>query len=104
MISLFVVAPYLWSSAFTVDAPRSLTQSAPNEYNVGSDNSIKTVGILNNLSDDELLETVERQTFRYFWYYAHPSSGMARERSNTVKADFYLDYINESNEIGRAHV
>src|ERR1700761_9583204 len=34
------------------------------------------------LSDSALLDLTERQTFRYFWDYAHPVSGMARERSN----------------------
>lgn len=34
------------------------------------------------LSDEELLELVQKQTFRYFWDFAHPVSGMARERSN----------------------
>jgi hypothetical protein len=32
--------------------------------------------------DDALLELVQRQTFRYFWDFAHPVSGLARERSN----------------------
>jgi hypothetical protein len=35
-----------------------------------------------NLSDTALLELVQKQTFRYFWDFAHPVSGMARERSN----------------------
>ncbi len=35
-----------------------------------------------NLSDSALLDLVQRQTFRYFWDFAHPVSGMARERSN----------------------
>jgi hypothetical protein len=43
---------------------------------------IEVRGILPNLSDDELLDEVQRQTFRYFWDFAHPVSGMARERSN----------------------
>lgn len=30
--------------------------------------------------DDELLTLVQRQTFKYFWDYAHPVSGLARER------------------------
>lgn len=34
------------------------------------------------LSDDELMTLVQKQTFRYFWDYAHPVSGLARERSN----------------------
>lgn len=35
------------------------------------------------LTDSALLDEVQRQTFRYFWDFAHPVSGMARERSNT---------------------
>jgi len=35
-----------------------------------------------NLDDSALLDLTERQTFRYFWDFAHPVSGMARERSN----------------------
>ena len=35
-----------------------------------------------NLSDNDLLELVQKQTFRYFWDFAHPVSGLARERSN----------------------
>lgn len=32
------------------------------------------------LTDDSLLSLVQRQTFRYFWEGAEPTSGMARER------------------------
>ncbi len=35
------------------------------------------------LSDSALLDEVQKQTFKYFWDFAHPVSGMARERSNT---------------------
>jgi hypothetical protein len=34
------------------------------------------------LTDDQLLDTVQKQTFSYFWDFAHPVSGLARERSN----------------------
>src|SRR3954469_11419793 len=34
------------------------------------------------LSDSALLDLVQKQTFSYFWDFAHPVSGMARERSN----------------------
>ena len=34
----------------------------------------------NYVSDDELLTIVQERTFRYFWDYAHPVSGLARER------------------------
>ncbi|KAF0200817.1 MAG: hypothetical protein FD170_3193 [Bacteroidetes bacterium] len=45
-------------------------------------NHIEARGIIQGLSDDELLDEVQRQTFRYFWNFAHPVSGLARERSN----------------------
>src|SRR5690606_12216737 len=32
------------------------------------------------LSQEELLDRVQRQTLKYFWDYAEPNSGMARER------------------------
>ena len=32
------------------------------------------------ISDDSLLTLVQKQTFRYFWDYAHPVSGLVRER------------------------
>jgi hypothetical protein len=36
-----------------------------------------------DLDDAALLELVQRQTFRYFWDFAHPVSGLARDRSNS---------------------
>jgi hypothetical protein len=36
------------------------------------------------LSDSELLDEVQHRTFRYFWDFAHPVSGLARERSNVT--------------------
>ncbi|KAA3628657.1 MAG: hypothetical protein DWQ02_19080 [Bacteroidetes bacterium] len=35
------------------------------------------------MTDEELLTMVQEYTFRYFWDFAHPVSGMARERSTT---------------------
>ena len=32
------------------------------------------------MSDEELMTLVQRQTFKYFWDYGHPVSGLARER------------------------
>ena len=38
--------------------------------------------IKNQLSDNELLDLVQKTTFKYFWDFAHPTSGLALERSN----------------------
>ncbi len=32
---------------------------------------------------DDLMTLVQRQTFKYFWDFAHPASGMARERNTS---------------------
>lgn len=45
-------------------------------------------------SDSALVELVQKQTFRYFWDFAHPVSGLARERSNIA------DYGHETTTIG----
>lgn len=35
------------------------------------------------IDDQALLDLVQEHTFRYFWDFGHPSSGMARERSSS---------------------
>ena len=37
-----------------------------------------------DLDDEALLDLVQRQTLRYFWDFAHPACGLARERSNVT--------------------
>lgn len=65
------------------------------KYGTGPD-SIAPVGIVRGLSDEQLMETVQRQTFRYFWHFGHPVSGLARERSNTIRGQYFWDYANEA--------
>jgi len=36
------------------------------------------------ISDNALLDLIQQQTFKYFWDYGHPTSGLARERSNAT--------------------
>ncbi len=36
------------------------------------------------ISDNALLDSVQKRTFAYFWDYGHPVSGLARERSNAT--------------------
>jgi hypothetical protein len=35
------------------------------------------------ISDEELLTLVQQQSFKYFWDFAHPVSGLARERNSS---------------------
>jgi len=70
--------------------------SAQKKESDGYPNSIKPVGIIKGLSDTALLEVVQKQTFRYFWHFGHPVSGLARERSNTIKGEYFWDYADEA--------
>ena len=55
----------------------SCTGNKTSEQNTNGQNVIQK-----NITDNELLTLVQKQTFRYFLDFAHPVSGMARERSN----------------------
>ena len=35
------------------------------------------------ISDDQLLDLVEKQTLKYFWDFGHPTSGLTRERNTS---------------------
>lgn len=48
--------------------------SSSNEGDPGDTNTPVT------LTDEQLVDLVEKETFKYFWDYAEPNSGMARER------------------------
>ena len=37
-----------------------------------------------SISDNALMDTIQKRTFKYFWDYGHPVSGLARERSNST--------------------
>lgn len=40
----------------------------------------KTAKDSTEISEEALLDTVQKQTLKYFWDYAEPNSGMGRER------------------------
>ncbi len=48
---------------------------------IGVSDTIATT--VKELSDNALLDMVQRYTFRYFWDFGHPVSGMARERNSS---------------------
>src|ERR1700679_2290977 len=73
----------------------NLSAQQLHKKNISGPNTIVPIGIIKNISDSALLDIVQRQTFRYFWNFGHPVSGMARERSNAA-----YDYGNETVTIG----
>jgi hypothetical protein len=50
---------------------------------LNSDFSIAAIGFVRPMSDDSLMEMVQRYSFRYFRDFQHPVSGMARERNTS---------------------
>jgi hypothetical protein len=46
-----------------------------------------------SLSDDALLDLVQQRTLSYFWTFAHPESGLARERSSPDPNYDYLQTV-----------
>ncbi len=56
-------------------------------YQYGFTTAPPSSPVFPTISEDELLTQIQQQTFKYFWDHAHPTSGLARERSgsgNTV--------------------
>jgi len=48
-------------------------------FNTGIDSTDK----FPRISDDALMDKVQQQTFKYFWDFGHPVSGLARERNSS---------------------
>ncbi len=65
----------------TVEA--SYRVKAINEGNETSDPSSVVTATTSSMTDDELLDMVQKYTFRYFWDFAHEASGMSRERNTS---------------------
>ncbi|MDR2466265.1 MAG: beta-glucosidase, partial [Prevotellaceae bacterium] len=76
---------YILATAGELSAKNGSALGAPVTVTLAT--SMDTADKFPRIPDDELLTLVQRQTFRYFWDFGHPVSGMARERStsgNTV--------------------
>ncbi|GAB3978502.1 glucoamylase family protein [Spirosoma terrae] len=50
---------------------------------VGLTTTFDSTDKFSRISDSLLLDLVQKQTFRYFWDFGHPASGMARERNSS---------------------
>ncbi|MEO6316046.1 MAG: glucoamylase family protein [Chitinophagaceae bacterium] len=88
--STIVVTPasplkYLAKYAFSIS---TALQSA-NKINLGSAVSKSYITRIDSsrkfplLSNDDLLDKIQQQTFKYFWDFGHPVSGLARERNTS---------------------
>ena len=53
------------------------------EHNFSLITSIDTTDKFPRITDNQLLTLIQQQTFKYFYDFAHPSCGMARERNSS---------------------
>jgi exo beta-1,2-glucooligosaccharide sophorohydrolase (non-reducing end) len=73
-----------------VGATDSSTEYAVSAYDLSGNESELSNSIsasTKTMTDEEMLDMLQESTFRYFWDYAHPISGLTRERlgsNNTV--------------------
>src|SRR5437879_10478856 len=54
-----------------------------NVVNVQLITAIDTANKFPVITDNALLDLVQKQTFKYFWDFGHPTSGLARERNTS---------------------
>jgi hypothetical protein len=79
--------PLDYWSIYSLNISTELNSATKKEF--GSDLNIKVVTEVDvndkfpRISDEELLTLVQKQTFKYFWDFADPASGMARERNTS---------------------
>ncbi len=86
-VELKTASPLIVYTNYEVVVLPNLKSASGEKINTGKIYNIST-GVdmtdkFERISDDELLTLVQKQTFNYFWEFAHPTSGMARERSTS---------------------
>jgi hypothetical protein len=77
-----LVATLDWTGASDIGSTFQYKIKTVATNGLESDLSEPVAATTHVMSDEELLDMVQHATFRYFWDYAHPTSGLARERSN----------------------
>lgn len=70
----------LTAYTFSINSGENLGGSIYSPFSSTFVTELDTTPKFPTISSDSLLTLVQKQTFRYFWDYAHPVSGLARER------------------------
>ncbi|MGE0079056.1 MAG: glucoamylase family protein [Bacteroidales bacterium] len=73
----------LYSYRFFIDAGPNLGGTITNGYSAKFLTMLDSTDKFPQISDDELLTLIQHQTFKYFWDFGHPASGMSRERNSS---------------------
>ncbi len=73
----------LSSYRFVIDAGANLGGTVTSSYSAKFFTMLDSTDKFPRITDEELLTLIQQQTFKYFWDFAHPSCGMARERNSS---------------------
>lgn len=80
-------SPLKGLNKYALSIPGSLKSAAGgtlvNPVTISLQTGIDSTDKFPKISDSALLTLVEQQTFKYFWDFGHPVSGMARERNSS---------------------
>lgn len=79
--TLQYIASYVLSVSSSLTSQRGTKLNAALQFYLHT--TIDSTDKFPRISDSALLDLVQRQTFKYFWEFAHPVSGMARERNTS---------------------
>ncbi len=86
IITLQNKTPLAYLKEFTFSIKNTLTSNLGYEFE-GFSNTFFTkpndIPLFPTLSENDLLTKIEEQTFKYFWDFAHPVSGLTRERNTS---------------------
>jgi hypothetical protein len=77
MLKIVTLCIVMFTALDSCDTPNQIT-APPADVGFIPDNPVEEIPF------DDLLELVQKQTFKYFWDFADPTSGMARERSQSL--------------------
>jgi hypothetical protein len=73
-----------YTIAVSTDLKSSKGGNLQSTVNINLTTSIDSTNKFPTISDDALLTLVQQQTFKYFWDFGHPTSGLARERNSSA--------------------
>jgi hypothetical protein len=78
---LLPITKYILSVSTNLQSAQNTTLQTA--YSINFITQIDSTDKFPLLTDSQLLDTVQRRTFRYFWEFGHPVSGMSRERNTS---------------------
>lgn len=87
VVAIIPSKPFNYLSRYSLFVLKNLTSKKQtllgSDYKISLSTAMDTTDKFPRITDDALLEQIQKNTFSYFWDYAHPTSGLARERTNS---------------------